>query len=662
MSDRGRRTAAYGSWESPFPIEWLAGGRVSLAETRWDGETATWLEGRPEENGRATLVRWTPNEGARDISPPGMNVRDRVHEYGGRPYVTRGDLVIVSDFSTGRLHRVAPDRTSEPITPDGQFRYADLTLDPVRDRLLAVREDHSSPDREAVNTIVAIALDGSGRVTVLASGRDFFAAPRPSPDGRQLAFLAWDHPNLPWDGTELLLGDIAEDGSLGDAGRVAGSSTDWIAEPRWSPAGILHFVAEPTGWMNLYRLVDGSPQPVAPIDAEFAYPDWLFGFSHYDFLADGRILGLGRSGGRDRLYLIGPGAGMQQILDRPWTELDAVSINGSRAIFIAGAPDEFLSIVLLDVGTGRHEVLRRSTSHEVEPGDISVAEPIEFPTTEGTAFGLFYRPVNRRFEGPLGERPPLIVTSHGGPTAAAFNGLSIQTQLFASRGFAVVDVDYGGSNGYGHKFRKRLEGEWGVVDVDDCVAAARFLVERGDADPDRLAIRGGSASGYTTLAALAFRDVFKAGTTYFGIGNLEAFQTETHKFESRYTDRLVGPWPESRELFRERSPIFSAGRIQVPVLVLQGLDDKIVPPAEAERIVDALWERRIPHAYVAYEGEDHGFRKAENIIGSFKAELSFYGQVFGFEPADTIEPVAIEGLDAWRAARAGERSENAALA
>src|SRR5215208_5970173 len=352
MSDRERRMAPYGSWASPIPIEWLAGGRVSLAETRWDGETATWLEGRPQENGRATLVRWTPGEGARDISPPGMNVRDRVHEYGGRPYVTRGDLVIVSDFSTGRLHRVAPDRSSEPITPEGGFRYADLTLDPARDRLLAVREDHSVAGREAVNTIVAIPLDGSGTVAVLASGRDFYSAPRPSPDGGRLAFLAWDHPNLPWDGTELMLGDVAADGSLPDVRRVAGSSTEWTSEPRWSPAGVLHFVAEPTGWMNLYRLVDGSPQPVAPMEAEFAYPDWLFGFSHYDFLADGRIVGVGRGGGRDRLYLLGPAAGEVDVLDRPWTDLDAVSVNGTRAIFIAAAPDDFVSIVLFDLGTG----------------------------------------------------------------------------------------------------------------------------------------------------------------------------------------------------------------------------------------------------------------------------------------------------------------------
>jgi dipeptidyl aminopeptidase/acylaminoacyl peptidase len=646
-----RQVAPCGAWESSFPIEWLTAGRVSLGEARWDGESITWLEGRPEEDGRSTLVRWTREGGARDISPPGMNVRDRVHEYGGRPYVTRGDLVIVSDFTTGRLHRVAADRTSEPITPEGPFRYADLTLDAAHDRLLAVREDHSVAPAEAQNTIVAIALDGTGDVQLLAGGRDFYAAPRPSPDGSRLAFVAWDHPNMPWDGTELLVADVAPDGSLGSPARVGGSASDWIAQPRWSPEGILHFLAEPTGWLNLYRLVDGVAEPIAPMAAEVGYPDWQFGFSHYDFTDDGRIVAVGRSGGRDRLYVVGPEPGMVDALDRPWTDLGSLAVSGRQTCFIGAAPDAFLSVILLDLDSGEHEILRRSTPVEVDRADISVAETIEFPTTGGrTAFGLYYRPVNQSYEGPPGEKPPLIVTSHGGPTAAAFNGLGISQQLFTSRGFAVVDVDYGGSNGYGRDFRKRLEGQWGIVDVDDCVSAAAYLVARGEVDPDRLIIRGGSASGYTTLAALAFRDQFKAGTTYFGIGNLEAFQVETHKFESRYSDRLVGPWPESRALFRERSPIFSADRISVPVLVLQGLDDKVVPPSEAERIVDALWERHIPHAYIAYEGEDHGFRKSKNIIGSFQAELSFYGQVFGFEPADRFEPIEVKFLEAARPA------------
>lgn len=653
MTDRDppREIVPFGSWESPFPIESLTAGRVSLGDVRWDGDAITWLEGRPEDGGRATLVRWTAADGARDISPPGMNVRDRVHEYGGAPYVADGDLVIVSDFATGRLHRVAADRTSEAITPEGPFRYADLTLDPTRNRLLAVCEDHSDGLAEPQNTMVAITLDGRGRVSVLAQGRDFYAAPRPAPDGSRLAFLAWDHPNLPWDGTELQVATLGPDGELETVDRVAGSADEWVAQPRWSPDGFLHFVAETTGWMNLYRLSDGAAIPLAPMAAEFAYPDWLFGFGTYDFADDGRILAIGRSGGRDRLFVIGPDPGHVVAIDRPWTDLHDLRVSGRRAVFVAAAPDAFAAIIRLDLDTLEHAVLRRSSPVEVDPRDISIAETIEFPTTGGrTAFGLYYAPVNRRFEGPRGEKPPLIVTSHGGPTAAAFNGLSFSVQLFTSRGYAVLDVDYGGSNGYGREFRRRLEGKWGIVDVEDCINGARFLIDRGDVDAERLAIRGASSSGYTALAALAFHDLFRAGTSYYGIGNLEALQVEGHKFESRYSERLIGPWPASRDLYRERSPIFSADRITAPVLVLQGLDDRIVPPSEAERIVDALFERRIPHAYLAFEGEDHGFRKAENIIRSAQAELSFYGQVFGFEPADVMEPIRIESLEGWRTA------------
>ncbi len=648
-----KTTAPYGSWESPFPIDSLVAGRVSLGEVHLDGDTILWLEGRPEDSGRATLVRWTEADGARDISPPGMNVRNRVQEYGGGAYVVDGDLVIVSDFATGRLHRVAADRSSEPITPEGPFRYADMTLDAARDRILAVREDHSPGRDEAQNTLVGIPLDGSGQVSVLAEGRDFYSAPRPSPDGTRLAFLTWDHPNLPWDGTELQVATLGPDGELESVDRVAGSATEWVAQPRWSPDGDLHFVAETSGWMNLYRLSGRAAIPLAPMAAEFAYPDWLFGFSNYAFAADGRIAAVGRSGGRDRLYVIGPEAGQVVPLDRPWTDLGSLQASGVRAVFVGAAPDAFAAVIRLELATGEREVLRRSTPIEVDPADVSVPEFIEFPTTAGrTAYGLFYRPVSQRFQGPPDERPPLVVTSHGGPTAAAFHGLNFTTQLFTSRGYAVLDVDYGGSSGYGREFRKRLEGQWGIVDVDDCVNGATYLVERGDVDGERLMIRGGSASGFTTLAALAFRDLFRAGTSYFGIGNLEAFQVETHKFESRYTDRLVGPWPDSRQLYRERSPIFSANTIDAPVLILQGLDDRIVPPSEAERIVDALFERRIPHAYLPFEGEDHGFRKAENIVRSAEAEFSFYGQVFGFQPADPIEPLAIEALDEWRRARA----------
>ncbi|HEY0444302.1 MAG TPA: prolyl oligopeptidase family serine peptidase [Candidatus Limnocylindrales bacterium] len=646
------RTARYGEWRSPFPIGLLVEGKVGLRECRFDhrSDGLAWLESRPEEDGRQVLVRWTEAGGARDVSPAGMNVRDRVHEYGGAPSLVSGDLVVVSDFATGRLHRVRGDRASEPITPDGAFRYADLQLDEPRNRLIAVRQDHSGAG-EAVNAIVAIALD-SGAVEVLAHGHDFFSAPRLSPDGSRLAFLAWDHPNLPWDGTELFVAPLDGAGGAGEGALVAGSRSDWIAQPAWSPDGVLHFVAEPDGWMNLHRWRNGTVEPVAPMEAEFAYPDWVFGIRNYAFAGDGSILAIGRSHGADRLYRI-PREGSPEQIALPFTELGSIDVKGDHAVLEAAGPRTFKAIILLDLRDGTFRAIRRSAAKDLDPARISEPEAIEFPTAGGrTAHGLYFAPRNPAFTGAEGERPPLIVTSHGGPTAQAYAALSVEVQLLTSRGFAVLDVDYGGSTGYGRDYRKRLEGEWGIVDVDDCVAGAQFLARRGDVDERRMAIEGGSASGFTTLAAITFRDVFGAGISFFGIGDLLNFAKETHKFESRYLDRLLGPLPEAAAIYRDRSPALHAELVRCPALILQGLDDRVVPPTEAERIVDALWERGVAHAYIAFEGEDHGFRKATSIIRSFEAELSFLGQVFGFEPADDIAPLEVVNLERWRAVAA----------
>jgi dipeptidyl aminopeptidase/acylaminoacyl peptidase len=644
----------YGAWVSPFPISLLAGGVVTLGEIRAIDGTRWWLEGRPEEKGRQALIRRTPDGTETRMTPEGFNARTRVHEYGGAAYVVAGDLVIVSDFTTGRLNRVIVPGELQPLTPERAWRFADLVVDAPRNRLLAIREDHEpetiARHGEAENSLVAIDLD-SGAVTVLVSGSDFIAAPRLSPDGGKLAWTEWSHPNMPWDGTELRLADVAADGTIGSATTVAGSPTDWIAQPRWSQDGVLHFVAEPNGWMNIHRVVDGRTEVVATLEAEFAPPDWLFGWSSYGFLADGTIVAIGRSGGRDSVYRLGPAAGRVELIDTPFTEIGSIAVDGDRIVLRGASPTSPPAIVELDPSSGATTVLRRSTSTDFDPANITVAEPVEFSTTGGrTAFGHFYAPHSQTQHGPEGRRPPLIVTSHGGPTAAANSAFLIVIQLFTSRGFAVLDVDYGGSTGYGRDYRKRLEGEWGVVDLDDCVNGARWLAESGRVDGERLAIRGGSASGYTTLCAITFRDAFRAGTSYFGIGDLETFATQTHKFESRYCDRLIGPYPERKDLYHDRSPLNFPERISCPVLILQGAEDRIVPPAQAEQIVDALWERHLPHAYLLFPGEDHGFRSADNIIRSFEAELSFYGQIFGFVPADTIEPIRVEFLDADREA------------
>ena len=643
--------APCGSWHSSIPPEAIVAGVVRLAEVRWDGDDLLWLEGRPGDGGRATLVRLRPGDMPRDVSPIGVNVRTRVHEYGGAAYLAAGGLLVVSDFATGRLLRVARDRTATPLTPEGPFRHADLELDAPRGRLLAVREDHTGPG-EAANTLVAIPLDGSAAadpsaVTVLVEGSDFVSSPRLSPDGARLAWLRWNHPNLPWDGTECVVAELGADGRPGSPNVVAGDPSTWTARPRWAPDGSLVVACERGEWIGLHRWAGERLVPLTPgIEAEFAEPDWNFGYSSCGIAGDGSIIAIGRASGRDRLWRVDPAAAQPpSAFALPFTSITDLAVRGSEVAAVVAAPTMFRALVRIDLLTGAWRTVRRSSDLELDGAVVSVGEPVDFPTTgDRTAHGILYRPTNPAFRAPDGELPPLVVTSHGGPTSAAFTGLHLPFQVLTSRGIAVLDVDYGGSTGYGKAYRKRLEGTWGVTDVDDCAGGALEMARRGEADGARLAIEGGSASGFTTLAALAFRDVFGAGVSYFGIGNLEAFVAETHKFESRYLERLVGPYPAARDVYRARSPLLHADGFSCPVLVLQGLDDRVVPPAEAERIVAALAAKGIPHVYLAFEGEDHGFRQAANIVRSAQAELAFYGGVFGFVPADDLPSLP------WRAA------------
>ena len=636
------RVAPYGAWPSSIRIDDLVGDTITLAQPRIDGDDVYWLEGRPAERGRMVLVRAAADGSTTDLTPDPINVRTGVHEYGGGSYVVAGGIVVYSDLRDGRLYRLDPgDSTPVAITPEGPWRYADLRADLVRRRFYAVREDHGA-GKEAANTIVAIPLDG-GDARVLVHGPDFVAAPRLSPDGAILAWLEWDHPDMPWDSTRLRVAPIAPDGTLGAATLAAGGPDESIVQPEWSPDGVLHLVSDRTGWWNLYRVVDGPRlEALATLEAEFADPAWIFDRSSYGFLPDGGILAVGREKGRDRLYRIWPDLTVDEI-EAPFTELDELQVGQGTAVALAGRPGDPTIVARFEIETlTLAGVLRRASSMSIEPSTISVPESIEFPTTGGrTAFALFYPPLNPDFVGPDGDRPPLVVRAHGGPTTNSSTALDLGKQLLTSRGIALVDVDYGGSTGYGREYRQRLDGKWGIVDVDDCVAAARFLVERGEVDPARLAIEGGSAGGYTTLAALAFRDVFAAGISHFGVADLKLLMTDAHKFESRYLDRMVGPYPEAADRYHDRSPIHFADDIDVPVLILQGLDDKVVIPEQSEVIVAALAARHVPHAYLAFEGEGHGFRGAYAIRRTIEARLSFLGQIFGFQPADDLEPLAI---------------------
>ncbi len=587
-----------------------------------------------------------PQGSPRDVTPAGANVRSRVHEYGGGACTLAGDVVFYVEFADQRLYRLDHGAAPRPITPaparPGAVRYADAVVTPDDATLICVRERDPDDGGEPVNELVALPADGSAPPRVIASGADFYATPRLSPDGARLAWLSWDHPRMPWDGTECWVADW-RGGALGRATRVAGGPEESVFQPAWSPAGVLHFVSDRTGWWNLYAWRDREAVALAPMAADCGVPLWVFDAGTYDFLPGGDVLCRVRSDGLERLVRIAPG-GAVTALDIPFTSLGAPSVDGTRAVFVGASGTAAPAVVALDLASGRVDVVRRSMEEAVDLGFLSPPEPIAFPTAGGaTAHALYYAPRNRDFRAPPGERPPLLVMSHGGPTASADAALSLRTQFWTSRGIAVVDVDYRGSAGYGRAYRDALRGRWGVADVDDCVAAARFLVERGDADPDRLAIRGGSAGGYTTLAALAFRDVFAVGASYYGIGDLETLATDTHKFESRYLDGLVGPYPAARDVYVERSPIHHVDGIACPVILFQGLEDRVVPPAQSAAMAASLGARGVPYALLEFPGEQHGFRRAETIRRAIEAELWFYGWVLGFVPADAIEPVEVVG-------------------
>ena len=646
----GPVTLPYGSWPSPIRIDDLVGDVVRLSDPWIDGDDIYWIEGRPAEGGRSVLVHRATDGTTRDVTPAPFDVRTRVHEYGGGSYVVAGGTVLFSHVKDGRLYRLDPgDDTPQAITPEGAHRYADLRFDPARRRFLGIREDHSG-DGEPRSAIVDIALDGDREPRVLYQGPDFLAAPRPSPDGRRLAWLEWDHPDMPWDASRLRVAAFSDDGGLGQSDLAAGGIDESVAQPEWSPDGILHFVSDRTGWWNIYRLAPGPRlEPLSPVEAEFADPAWQFDRSSYGFLADGSIVAVGRARGRDRLFHISPAESIGEV-SSPYTDIGTIRVGPAAIVANVGTPTVAPTIVTLDPATlSTSGVLRHSTSIVVDPAYISIAEPITFPTAGGRmAHALFYRPVNPDAAAPDGELPPLIVRSHGGPTSAAANALELTYQYLTSRGIAVVDVDYGGSTGYGREYRQALEGEWGVVDVDDCIGAARYLVDRGDVDGDRLAIEGGSAGGYTTLAALAFRDVFSAGISAFGVADLEALARDTHKFESRYMERLVGPYPAMADRYRDRSPIHFLDAISVPVLILQGLEDDVVPPAQADALAEALDAQGVPYAYLAFEGEGHGFRGEAAQRRTLEARLSFLGAVFGFAPADDLPPLDVHGIEQWQ--------------
>ncbi|MDE3088942.1 MAG: S9 family peptidase [Chloroflexota bacterium] len=641
------QVAPYGSWKSPITSDLIVAGTVSLSQIAFDGDDVYWIEQRPAEAGRNVIVRRTPEGKTIDMTPPPFNARTRVHEYGGGAYMVDRGTIYFSNFADQRLYRQNPGAAPQPLTPAVDLRYADGVIDRRRNRMIVVREDHTADGQEAVNTLVSISLDGDNAGgTVLIRSNNFYSSPRLSPGGTRLAWLTWNHPNMPWDGTELWVGNIDANGAVTAPTRVAGGVAESIFQPEWSPDGVLYFISDKTGWWNLYRWrSQGEIEPLCAMDAEFGTPQWVFGLSTYAFESSQRIICSYEQAGDVHLARLDLTARRLEEMETPYQEIAYVRALPGRVVFWAGAPTTFPAIVQLDLATRRIDVLRHSSDLQIDPGYCSTPQAIEFPTeNHQAAYAFFYPPRNSDFAAPAGEKPPLLVFSHGGPTGATSSTLQLGIQYWTSHGFAVADVNYGGSSGYGRAYRQRLNGQWGVVDLNDCANAARYLVQRGLVDGKRLAIRGGSAGGYTTLAALTFTDVFQAGASHFGISDLEVFVKDTHKFESRYLETLVGPFPARRDLYYARSPIHFTDRLSCPLIVFQGLEDKVVPPNQAELMVAALRAKKLPVAYLAFAGEQHGFRRAENIKRTLDAELYFYGKVFGFELADPVEPVVIENL------------------
>jgi dipeptidyl aminopeptidase/acylaminoacyl peptidase len=653
-----KQPAAYGSWPSPITAELLTSANVGLSEPHLQGGDFYWLESRPLEKGRTVIVQLTADGHKRDLLPQPLNARSRVNEYGGGSYCVHDGVAYFVLYDDQRIYSIdtrAEQLEPRVITAEGPWRFGDLRMDAARERLIAVCEDHSVPGGEEKTFLAAIPLGRDEQQPAsLVDGSDFYAAATISPDGARIAWLSWIHPNMPWDGCECWVGEFDEHGNIVHRQRVAGGESESIFQPQWSPEGTLFLVSDRSDWWNLYRHDGNNLLPVCREEAEFASPQWVFGQSTYAFLDPATIIACYTRQGNWQLCLIDIETGNKQELLTPLNDLSYVRAEAGKAVLLGASGEAFPALYRFAQGADNAlTTLVKSGSVSVEAGYLAKAEAIEFPLSGsgGLGYGFFYPPWNQAFCGEPETKPPLLVLCHGGPTSATRSSLNLKIQYWTTRGFAVADVNYGGSTGYGRPYRERLKGQWGVVDVQDAVDCVNYLAGNGRVDASKVAIRGSSAGGYTVLAALTFHDTFSAGASLYGVGDLEALATDTHKFESRYLDTLIGPYPQQKALYQERSPINHVDQLNCPVIFLQGLLDKIVPPNQAEAMVAALDEKRIPVAYVTFEEEAHGFRQAANIRRALEAELHFYSQVFGFDLIEPVEPVAIRHAEQLTASR-----------
>jgi dipeptidyl aminopeptidase/acylaminoacyl peptidase len=628
-----KKVLPYGLWESPFTSDIIAGGSIGLDEISIDGDDIYWLESRPAEGGRKVIVSRDAGGAVHEKLPGPFNARTKVHEYGGGSYIAGRGVIYFVNFLDQRIYKQPPGGEPAALTEESGKRFADFTMDKKRNRLICVCEDHCVSERggrqEAVNTIAGVGCE-SGEISILARGHDFYSSPRISPDGNKLAFIGWDHPDMPWDSSILYICGIGQDGGLSEPEIAAGGAAcESIFQPEWSADGNLFYASDRTGWWNLYRHVREAPEPLLPMEAEFGTPQWAFAESLYSFQPPSAIVAAFNRGGLWQIACIDAGKGGFKIIQTPDTLISSLHVKGFHVYYIGGTPLEAPAVKRLDLNTGELVILRESTAPSAGPEMISVPEAVDYPTGNGqTAHAWFYPPASGLFKAPEGELPPLLVKIHGGPTSAASPVLNLSKQYWTSRGYAVLDVNYRGSTGFGRDYRKLLEKNWGIADVEDCVRGAEYLAGRGLADRNRMAISGGSAGGFTTLAALTFHHgVFRTGASYYGVSSLENLARDTHKFESRYLDRLVGKYPQEKSLYMARSPVDHIEKLDCPVIFFQGLEDKIVPPDQAEKMVRALEKKGITAEYHPFAGEGHGFRKAENIKTALDRELAFYNKV-----------------------------------
>src|SRR5919201_655594 len=644
-----KKTSPYGSWKSPITPDVLLKGVVHMRNQmlRWDGGDLYWSELRPSEGGRIVVCRRGADGALSDVTPQGFNARSRVHEYGGGHFAVKDGVVIFTNYTDQRLYRqeIVGGSAPRPISPGGDVRHADMVVDGRRGRVIAVREDHTTGAAEAVNTLVSLDADGSGDAFTLASGNDFYSSPRLSPDGGRIAWQTWNHPHMPWDSSEIWIGELDREGRVTSRRKVAGGDGESVLQPEWSPSGELYFVSDRNDFWNLYRARGEGDEPVCRRHAELGAPQWVFGQRFYDFNGPDEIVCLFTEPGGAKLGRLDLNTGHLEHIELLYTTLHNLQVADGKAAMYASSAKLAERVLIIDLETLAQEVVKTSNPTHIEAGYFSVPKPIEFPTERGrTAHAFFYAPRNHDYEAPDGEKPPLIVHVHGGPTGNAGPTYPFEFQYWTSRGLAFVDVNYGGSAGYGRAYRERLNGQWGVVHVDDCINEAKHLAAQGLVDPERISITGGSAGGFTVLLSLPKRDFSAAGASHYGIGDLELFDGTTHKFESHYDTTLIGPYPERRDLYLDRSAIYFADRLSCPVVLLQGLEDRIVPPSQAETFVEACKQRKLPYAYVAFEGEQHGWRRESTIRRVLEAELFFLSRIFGFDAADAIEPLQIENF------------------